>query len=88
MEPNSDNGKKGFFALTEQLGREIRKMRNTCDTLQEENDRLRKELASLKKESDLFSNLNENQKMVLKQQINDVISKLDTHIEGAGDEVN
>jgi len=88
MNASTGNTKKDFFALSELLGREIRKMKQTCASLFAENERLREELSKLRNQSELFSGLNDNQKMILKQQISEIITKLDTHLEHGEDEVN
>jgi len=82
-----DEGLETFFSLSDQLSREIKKLHQQNANLRDENDRLKQELNRLKNNSDLFSELPDKQKMVLKKQIGQIIERIDQHL-GKPDEVN
>jgi regulator of replication initiation timing len=80
-ESNAQGGLAEFTALSEQLSREIRKLKQHNVTLQSENERIRSEVERLRKSKDLFADLPDNQKIVLKKQIEELIGRIDKHLE-------
>ncbi len=71
-----------FQELFEQLQREVRKLKTSNERLQKENESLREQMKNAKKlESDLFGNLSETERMSYKQQLGELIKRIDTHLE-------
>jgi hypothetical protein len=69
--------------LLRELLREVRKMKSDVSSLRQENERLRKELATRETEpaSDLFGN-GSAEKIALRQQVMSLIDKIDKHLTG------
>lgn len=84
---DKDDGMDKFLQLTDQLSREIKKLQQKNGYLSDENERLKSEISRLKNSSDIFSELPEKQKMVLKKQIGNIIERIDQHL-GEPNEVN
>lgn len=84
---DKDDGMDKFLQLTDQLSREIKKLQQKNGYLSDENEQLKSEISRLKNSSDIFSELPEKQKMVLKKQIGNIIERIDQHL-GEPNEVN
>ncbi len=84
---DKDEGMETFLTLSDQLSREIRKLHQQNGYLRDENKRLKSEIDKMKNSSDIFSELPEKQKMVLKKQIGNIIERIDQHL-GETNEVN
>lgn len=74
-------GLEQFNELSEQLSREIKKLKQQVFTLSTENVRLKSELEAQRSKSALFDDMPEKQKMVLKEQIGTLIERIDKHLE-------
>jgi regulator of replication initiation timing len=75
------NGLEQFNELSEQLSREIKKLKQQVLMLSAENVRLKSELDAQRSKSALFDDMPEKQKMVLKEQIGTLIERIDKHLE-------
>jgi uncharacterized protein (UPF0335 family) len=75
------NGLEQFNELSEQLSREIKKLKQQVLTLSSKNVRLKSELEAQRSKSALFDDMPEKQKMVLKEQIGTLIERIDKHLE-------
>lgn len=79
--PDVRNPKEEFNTLVSQLNREFKKLRQRCQSLEEENSHLRKQLEEASRtDDDAFSHLSETERYVLRQQIKGLINKIDQHL--------
>jgi len=79
--PDVRNPKEEFNTLVSQLNREFKKLRQRCQSLEEENGHLRKQLEEANNaDDDAFSHLSETERYVLRQQIMGLINKIDQHL--------
>lgn len=77
----TENGFAEFELLSGQLRREIRKLKQTNDILRKENGQILEELKKLRNGGEVFGELTDNQKLILKKQIETLISRIDRHLE-------
>lgn len=79
---NSHN--KYFQQLLGEIEEEIVSLKTDLTNLENENKRLRVELKGVKaSHADVFSELEETERMAMKHQIKGLISKIDEHLNGA-----
>lgn len=71
-----------FQQLLSEIEDEITGLKTDISNLEKENNRLRKELKVTKdKQADVFSGLEETERMAMKHQIKGLISKIDEHLD-------
>ena len=70
-----------FQNLLEEIRREFKKLHQLNLTLRDENEQLRTENTALKAQDDLFSGVPEKKKLLMKQQIETLMDKIDQQME-------
>lgn len=70
-----------FHELLDEIRGEVEGLRNRIDELQEENGRLREKLEAKKREDDMFSGLDDTERMALHHQVLGLVSKIDQHLD-------
>ncbi len=70
-----------FHELLNEIRGEVEGLRNRIDDLQEKNGRLRKKLEEKEQEADMFSGLDDTERMALHHQVLGLISKIDQHLD-------
>lgn len=74
---------KRFRQLLGEIEGEISSLKKDLDNLEKENNRLRVELKEVHaNHADVFSELEETERMAMKHQIKGLISKIDEHLNG------
>ncbi len=82
MEPQSTKQKIAEFTNTlEEIRREFKKLQQQNESLRAENNTLRSENTKLKATGDLFSGLPEKKRLLLKQQIQTIMDRIDEQME-------
>lgn len=72
---------KQFHQLLDEIRQEVDELKANTDKLEKENKRLSSELAEYKrKENDPFSSMENKERMVLKHQIQGLVTKIDKHL--------
>ena len=75
------NPKEEFYSLLAQVNREFKKLRQRCQSLEEENKQLHRQLEEInRQDDDPFGHLSETERYVLRQQIRGLIDKIDQHL--------
>ncbi len=75
---------KRFQQLLSEIKDEIDGLKKDLNNLEKENNRLRIELKEVEaSHADVFSELEETERMAMKHQIKGLISKIDEHLDGA-----
>lgn len=82
MQLDNDLNNKRFQKLLSELGEEIKGLKKDLHNLEKENNRLRIELKEVEaSHADVFSELEETERMAMKHQIKGLISKIDEHLD-------
>ncbi len=82
LEDSSHNER--FQQLLGEIEEDVTGLKEDLDNLEKENRRLRIELKETKaSHADVFSELEETERMAMKHQIKGLISKIDEHLDGA-----
>lgn len=72
---------KQFHQLLDEIRQEVDELKDHIDELEKENKELSSELAEYrKKENDPFSSMENKERMVLKHQIQGLVTKIDKHL--------
>lgn len=84
MQLENSSHNKRFQQLLSEIADEISGLKKDLDNLEKENRRLRVELKETEAtHADVFSELEETERMAMKHQIKGLISKIDEHLDGA-----
>lgn len=70
-----------FHELLNEIRGEVEGLRNRIDDLQEKNGKLREKLEEKEQEADMFSGLDDTERMALHHQVLGLISKIDQHLD-------
>lgn len=82
MQLDNNSNTKRFQELLGELGEEIKGLKKDLQNLEKENNRLRIELKEVEaNHADVFSELEETERMAMKHQIKGLISKIDEHLD-------
>lgn len=82
MQLDNDQNTKRFQELLGELGEEIKGLKKDLQNLEKENNRLRIELKEVEADhADVFSELEETERMAMKHQIKGLISKIEEHLD-------
>lgn len=70
-----------FEQLVAQIRSELQRLKQDNSALRQENEVLKQELQNHRSDNgDLFSHLDESERLALRQHIKDLITRIDTHI--------
>lgn len=83
MQADKNSHNKRFQKLLGEIGNEITGLKKDLHNLEKENNRLRIELKEVKSnQADVFSELEETERMAMKHQIKGLMAKIDEHLDG------
>ena len=74
--------KETFNRLLEQVRTEVSLLKKTNRELERENEKLRQKLKKVHKtQSDIFSSINESERMAMRHHVNGLIQKIDKYLD-------
>lgn len=74
--------KETFVKLLEQIRSQVSHLKKQNRELNKENSRLRSKLNDVHKDqADIFSSISESERIAMKHQVNDLISKIDKYLD-------
>lgn len=81
MAENKHPDKSDVDQTLTQIYRELSKLRQKCGQLQDQNDKMRRELTDLKRKGkSIFNGISDKDRMAFKQHVNNLLTRIDRYL--------